>query len=161
MFHSITIRKLTVALGASVIIVASSTSLALFDKTRVVAHVGAGFFAFHHWVIYPYQHGKFAANAAGKVGSYVKGGLALLFAAHEFKVAGNIAHKSKDPLLHKLDAGLQNLTGNFGKVGQNLKAGQFDPTALESLNNDATQLGNTAASGGLPIKDTPVPVPGL
>ncbi len=154
-------QKLTVALGLSTLIGLSSTSFAFLDKTRVVGHLGVAFFAFHHWVISPYQHGKFAANAPGKVGSYVKGGLALLFAAHEFKAAQNIAHKSKDPLLQKLDAGLQNLTGNFGKAGQNLKSGNFNPAELESLNNDATLLSSQATSNGYPIKDIAVPVPGL
>ena len=156
-----TLRKWTVTVGMTSLIGFSSTSFAFLDKTRVVGHLGAAFFAFHHWVLSPYQHGKFAAGAPGKTSAYVKGGLALLFAAHEVKVAENIAYKSKDPLLQKLDAGLQNLTGSFGKVGQNLKSGQFNPAELESLNNDATQLGNAATSGGAPIKEIPTLIPGL
>lgn len=138
-----------------------SSSFALLDKTRFVAHLGAGFFAFHHWVLSPFQHGQFSAGAPGRTGSMVKGGLALLFAVHEVKVAENIAHKSNDPLLQKLDASLMKLEGSFGSLGQSLKQGKLDPAQINSLAQDTSGLASTAAAGGQPIRDIPTPIPGL
>lgn len=138
-----------------------SVSHAIFDKTRFAAHLGAGYFAFHHWVLTPYRTGHLASGAQGRTGSLVKGGLALLFAAHEVKVAENIAHKSNDPLLQKLDAGLSKLTGSFTSVGQSLKSGQLNTADIDRLNSDTSALSSTAAAAGQPIKDVPVSVPGL
>lgn len=138
-----------------------STSFAILDKTRFVVDLGMGFFAFHHWVLKPYQQGKFAAGAPGRVGSMVKGGLALLFAVHEVKAAEHIAATSKDPLLQKLDAGLNKLTGSFASAGQALKGGQLDTSQIDQLTQITGDVANTAAASGTVIKDVPTAIPGL
>ncbi|GAC1359835.1 MAG: hypothetical protein NVSMB31_20180 [Vulcanimicrobiaceae bacterium] len=135
-------------------------SYAFLDKTRFVAHLGVAYFAFHHWVWNPYKEGKFQGGAEHRTASIVKGGVALLFAYHEVKVAEKIAQKSHDPLLQKLDGALGGLTGSFASVGAKLKSGHFDPKDIEGLNGATNAISSTAAAGGVTIKDVPVAIPG-
>lgn len=138
-----------------------STSHALLDKTRFVAHLGVAYYAFHHWVLSPYQAGQFASGSAGRTGRLVKGGLALLFAAHEVNVAEKVAHGSSDPLLQKLDAQLVNLKDSMGRVGASLKSGQLNAADLQSLDSATTSIGSASAAAGQPIRDVAAPIPGL
>ncbi|MBB5295759.1 hypothetical protein E5F05_02340 (plasmid) [Deinococcus metallilatus] len=138
-----------------------STSYALLDKTRFAAHLGVAYYAFHHWVLTPYRAGQFASGAAGRTGRLVKGGLALLFAAHEVNVAEKIAHSSKDPLLQRLDGALVSLKSSFTDLGSQLRAGQLNPAALQNLGGAVDRVGQTAAAGGQPIHDVAAPIPGL
>lgn len=138
-----------------------STSYAILDKTRFVAHLGAAYFAFHHWTLNPYRQGKFSAGAPGRTASLVKAGAALLFAAHEVNVAEKVAHNSSSPVLQKLDSNLMNLKTSFAGIGNKLKGGQFDPADVQSLDSQTSALSSTAAAGGQPIKDVAVPIPGL
>ncbi|MDP9017888.1 MAG: hypothetical protein M3N19_06185 [Candidatus Eremiobacteraeota bacterium] len=135
-------------------------SSAFLDKTRFVAHLGVAYFAFHHWVWNPYKEGKFTNGADHRTSSIVKGGVALLFAYHEVKVAERIAQKSHDPLLQKLDGALGGLTGSFASVGSKLKSGHFDPKDIEALNGSTNSISSAAAAGGVNIKDIPVAIPG-
>lgn len=138
-----------------------STSHALFDKTRFVAHIGVAYYAFHHWVLTPYKGGQFASGSAGRTVRLIKGGAALLFAAHELNVAERVAHNSKDPLLQKLDASLIGLKDKFTSIGSNLKKGQFSEADIQSLDGAANDLSSTSAAGGTRIKDIAAPIPGL
>ena len=133
---------------------------AFLDKTRFLAHIGVAYFCFHHWVMKPYEQGAFAEGAPHRTAAIVKGGVALLFAVHEVRVAEKIAQKSKDPLLQKLDSGVASLTSSFSAVGQKLKSGQFNPQDLTSLTSQTSSVGSQAAAGGAPIKDVAVPIPG-
>ncbi len=138
-----------------------STSHAMLDKTRFVAHLGVAYFAFHHWVLAPYKAGAFAQTATGKTAAMVKGGAALLFAAHEVNVAEKIAHGSHDPLLQKLDSELVNLKSSFGTVAGRMKNGQATAADISSLDQAVNTVGQTSAAGGQPIKDIPTAIPGL
>ena len=153
--------RLSWALAFGLLLAALSPSHALFDKTRFAAHLGAAYFAFHHWVLAPYTQGKFTAGAPGRAGGLVKGGLAMLFAVHEVKVAEKIARTSHDPLLQKLDGGLMNLQNTFAHAGQNLKSGTFKAADIDQLSRDTNTFGSAAAAAGQPIRDLPVTVPGL
>ena len=139
----------------------SNTALALFDKTRFVLHLGAAYFAFHHWDLKPFQDGKFAAGAPGRTANLVKGGLALAFAAHEVVVARKVAANSKSPLLKKLDGGLNTLSTEMSTLGARLKGGNLNPADLQALNTDTQAFSTEAAAAGQPIKDVPVAIPGL
>jgi hypothetical protein len=147
---------LTFALALAV----TSPSSAVLDKTRFLAHVGVAYFAFHHWVLKPYQEQKFTEGAPHRTAAIVKGGAALLFAVHELRVAQNIAHKSSDPLLEKLDAGVTGLMTSFEGVGQRMKSGTFSPTDVQSLSSDTSSVSSEAAAGGAQIKDVPATIPG-
>lgn len=151
---------LAFALVAAMITSVMSPSSAFLDKTRFVAHLGVAYFVFHHWVWNPYHEGKFNAGAEHRTASIVKGGVALLFAYHEVKVAQKVAAHSNDPLLQKVNGALPALMGSFATVGNKLKSGHFDPKDIEALNQTTTSIGQTAAAGGAPIKDIPVAVPG-
>ncbi|MBZ9711810.1 hypothetical protein [Deinococcus multiflagellatus] len=138
-----------------------STSHALLDKTRFVAHLGVAYYAFHHWVLAPYTAGKFASGASGRMGALAKGGLALLFAAHEVNVAGKVAHNSPDPLLQKLDGELAKVQGAFGEVGNRFKQGQFSEADVRALESATGALSQGSAAAGQPIRDIAAPIPGL
>jgi hypothetical protein len=133
---------------------------AFLDKTRFLAHLGVAYFCFHHWVLAPYREGAFASGAPHRTAALVKGGLALLFAVHEVRVANDIAQKSNDPLLHKLDSAVAGLTGAFGAIGAKMKAGRFDPSDADSLNDQTSRVGHDASANGATIKDVPVSIPG-
>ncbi|GAA3997471.1 hypothetical protein GCM10022631_05090 [Deinococcus rubellus] len=159
---STSVRK-TALLAATFVLAAGplSTGHALLDKTRFVAHLGAAYFAFHHWVWSPYRSGQFASGAAGRTAKLVKGGAALLFAAHEVNVAEKVARNSKDPLLKKLDGSLVKLQGSFANVGGDLKKGKFSEADLQNLNTSADQLSSASAANGQPIREIAAPIPGL
>ncbi len=147
-------------LAIAMLFTTGTPSSAFLDKTRFAAHLGVAYFCFHHFVLKPYQEHRFDNGADHRTSSIVKGGAALLFAVHELKVSQKIAHNSNSPLLHKLDGKLLGLGATFATVGAALHAGKFDPKAVDSLNNDATSVGNDSAAAGEPIKDVPVAIPG-
>ncbi|WP_424949456.1 hypothetical protein [Deinococcus sp.] len=152
---------LSATLLVAVVAAPLSTSSALFDKTRFVLHLGAAYFAFHHWDLKPFQQGKFSAGAPGRTANLVKGGLALAFAAHEVSVARKVAHNSSSPLLQKLDGGLNTLSTEMSTVGARLKGGNLNPADIQSLDTDTQKFGADSAAAGQPIKDVPVAIPGL
>lgn len=155
------VRRVTLLASALVALGPLSTSHALLDKTRFVAHVGVAYYAFHHWVLTPYRAGQFAAGAAGRTRAFAKGGLALLFAAHEVNVAEKVAHGSRDPLLQKLDGELVKLRGSLTAIGNRAKAGQLTDADIQSLDDTTTQIGRDSAAGGQPIRDVQAAIPGL
>ncbi|MGY2893492.1 hypothetical protein [Deinococcus sp. UYEF24] len=152
---------LTSTLLLAVVAAPLSTSYALFDKTRFVLHLGAAYFAFHHWDLKPFQQGKFSAGASGRAGNLVKGGLALAFAAHEVSVARKVAQNSKSPLLQKLDGGMNSLSSEMSAVGAKLKGGNLNAADIQSLDTDTRNFSAASAAAGQPIKDVPVAIPGL
>jgi hypothetical protein len=154
---------LVTALAVAIVTGSFTPSSAFLDKTRFVLHLGVAYFAFHHWVVKPYQEGAFASGAPHRISSIVKGGVALFFAYHEVKVAEKIARTSKDPLLQKLDGGLTNLETTFASTGQKFKSGDFNPADIVALTSAAGFVKGQASSEGVAIKDVPppAPVPGL
>ncbi len=153
--------SLVAALVVALFAASLGRSEAFLDKTRFAAHLGIAYFCFHHWVMRPYEQGAFASGAPHRVATIVKGGAALLFAVHEVRVSEKIARTSKDPLLQKLDGGLQNLSNSFGAIGQKLKAGHFAPADVANLNLSAASVASAAAAEGTPIRDVPAAIPGL
>jgi hypothetical protein len=133
---------------------------ALFDKTRFLLHMGAAFYAFHHFVWARYKSGGFAKGARGRTGNFVKAALALLFAYHEVKVADGIANSSHSAILHALAAPLNNLLSLFNTDAGKLKQGNYNPSDITNLNKAVNGVGSQASSGGYAIKDIPTPVPG-
>jgi hypothetical protein len=133
---------------------------AFLDKTRFLAHLGVAYFAFHHWVLKPYEQGDFASGAPHRVKALVKGGVALLFAVHEAHVAEKVAAHSKDPLLQKLNAGLGGLIASFTSVGERMKSGQFNAGDVQQLDTQTGSLQSAAQANGTTIKDVPAAIPG-
>ena len=93
MTTAIPFRRLFLAVMIAIAIVAGnvSRSEAFLDKTRFVAHLGVAYFCFHHWLLRPYEAGAFSPDAPHRITTVVKGGVALLFAVHEVRVAQRIA----------------------------------------------------------------------
>lgn len=151
---------LALALVGALLVGTTRPASAFLDKTRFLAHLGVAYFAFHHWVLKPYEQGSFANGAPHRTISIAKAGAALLFAYHEAKVSQRIAEKSKDPLLQKLDSGVSSLMGTFTSVGTRMKAGQFNPSDISTLNSQTSTLQSNAAANGANIKDVPAALPG-
>lgn len=158
---SISRNRIVLAAALTLALVASFArpSNAFLDKTRFAAHLGVAYFAFHHWVLGPFQHGDFSNGAPHRTSSIVKGGAALLFAVHEVKVAEKIARNSNSPILHKLDGKIVGLAASFATVGSALKAGHFSPDDIKNLGSTTDSVSNDAAAAGEPIKDIPVAIP--
>jgi hypothetical protein len=153
-------RVVAGALLAALFALSLGRADAFLDKTRFVAHLGVAYFCFHHWVLQPYQDGLMNAGAPHRVSTIVKGGVALLFAVHEVKVAEKIAKTSPDPLLQKLDGGLNDLTSSFSSIGAKLKSGHFDPADITALKGKSDAVAAGASADGATIKDVPIPSPG-
>lgn len=151
---------LALALVGAVVVGSSRPADAFLDKTRFLAHLGVAYFAFHHWVLKPYEQGSFANGAPHRTVAIIKAGAALLFAYHEAKVSQRIAEKSKDPLLQKLDAGVSSLMGTLTSVGTRMKSGAFNPSDITTLTSQTSSLQSNAAANGATIKDVPAAVPG-
>jgi hypothetical protein len=149
------------ALALGMLFGSAAPSSAFLDKTRFVAHLGIAYFAFHHWVIRPYEQGAFASGAPHRVSSIVKGGVALLFAVHEVDVAERIAATSPDPLLHRLSGAVIALGATFAAVGDRFKSGHFNPSDITSAQGATNSLSGLASAAGIPITDKAVPIPGL
>lgn len=130
---------------------------AFLDKTRFLLHVGAAYYAFHHFVWARYKSHQLDLHHKANL---IKAGLALLFAYHELKVAYGIATKSNSKLLHALVSPLAAFMDRAQSVGTELKAGHFNPSNLQDVNQAAGTLQSQATSNGLNIKDVPVTVPG-
>ena len=140
----------------------ATPSWAFLDKTRFVAHLGVAYFAFHHWVMRPYEQGSFAEGAPHRTSTIVKGGIALLFAVHEVRVAEKISADSKDPLLQKVHATVVGMGDNFAAIGQKFKSGQFKPEDIAALSGSAGSVNSASSAAGIgEIKDKAVPIPGL
>jgi hypothetical protein len=140
----------------------ATPSWAFLDKTRFVAHLGVAYFAFHHWVMRPYEAGAFTEGAPHRTSTIVKGGVALLFAVHEVRVAEKISADSKDPLLQKVHSTVVGLGDNFAAIGQKFKSGQFRPEDITALRGATSSVSSASSAAGIgEIKDKPVPIPGV
>ncbi len=136
---------------------------ALFDKTRFLLHMGAAFYAFHHFIYAPFRAHAFASGASHRTSSIVKAGIAALFAAHEVKVAYGIAKGSNSATLKLLVAPINKLAGTFSTAGSTFKSNPsgYSDTAVNSMNGSVNYIGSTAGKGGYGIKDVVTHIPGL
>lgn len=122
-------------------------------KTKFVLHAGLAFGAFHRYVYKPFRSGAFSGGK--KIRTYLKAGLAGLFAYHEIKKARDAAQGS--PLLRKLLQPLTTLQGSLLALGTKLKGGHADPGDIQTANGAATNVGQLAQQSGAPVKDLPTP----
>ncbi len=153
-------RLIVLALMVSMALGMARPAYAMFDKVRFATDLGVAFFAFHRWVLQPYQGGSFTAGAPHRTKALVKGGAALLFTYNRLKAANKIVHNTKDPALQKLGGMLDGLSSSFQNVGQRMKSGQFKPEDVNSLDSSVNGLTSSAASSGIQVKDVPIAIPG-
>ena len=117
--------RTSAAAPAAPVATPARTRAAILDKTRFLAHAGAGFYAFHHFVWARYKNGGFSASDPHRKSNIVKAVIALAFAYHEFKVAYRIANNSNSKTLHALIAPLNRLGGAVNTVYARLKGGSI------------------------------------
>jgi hypothetical protein len=133
---------------------------AFLDKTRFLLHMGAAYYAFHHFVYARYKSGGFASGASHRTSNMVKAGIALLFSVHELKVAYGIANGSNSKLLHALVSPINALVSKASGEATKLKGGNFSTSDLNTLNSSYTGVSTQANTNGYGFKDVTVPVPG-
>ncbi len=136
---------------------------AFLDKTRFLLHMGAAYFAFHHWIYNPYKAHAFAKGASGRTKSIIKAGIAALFAVHELKVAYGIAKGSHSATLHALISPIDKLTAALQAAGSKFKSNpsSYSDATVGALSGSAGSLGTLASKAGYGIKDIPIGIPGL
>jgi hypothetical protein len=152
--------RTSAAAPAAPVATSPQTHPAILDKTRFLAHAGAGFYAFHHFVWARYKNGGFSASDPHRKSNIVKAALALAFAYHEFKLAYGIAYKSNSKTLHALIAPLNQLGSAVNTVYTKLRGGQYSDADIQSVNDNISSFGKVSASDGYTIKDKAVLVPG-
>jgi len=134
---------------------------AVFDKSRFLLHMGFAVFAFHHFVYNRYKSGAFKKGASGRVKNIIEAGVALLFAAHEVKVAYGIAKGSNSKTLHALIAPINKLGDSFNKLGAKFHGGSYSDADVNSLNSATSGVQSQSSKAGYKIVDRTVPIPGL
>jgi hypothetical protein len=129
--------------------------ISAFETAKFVLHAGLAAGAFHRYIYKPFKAGTFRSGANGRRTALVKAGLAGLFAYHELKLAIKNAQRSK--ALRPLVAPANALAARFQGVGNELKAGKFNPAAIGSANGALSDLAKQAGKAGAPVKDITPP----
>ena len=119
----------------------SSNTIA-FAKTKFVLHAGLAFGAFHRYLYKPFQAGTFKKGADGRVGAFIKGGLAALFIKREVRLASEDV--KANPTLCKAIAAPLSKLGNtvqaaFDKLKGGDASGVTDANSLISTVEDASK----------------------
>lgn len=153
--------RVTAAAPTAPIASGPATHPTFLDKTRFLLHVGAAYYAFHHWVYTPYKKGAFKSGVPGRIKAIAKAAIAVAFTYHELKVAYGIANKSSSKTLRALVAPLNALIGKADAAAGKLKAGRYSSTDITSLAGATTSFAAQAQKNGFSIADIKVPIPGL
>ncbi len=153
--------RVSAAVHATPVTARAHSNPAFLDRTRFLLHMGAAYFAFHHFVYNRYRNHEFSAGAPHRTRYIVEAGIATLFAYHEVKVALGIANGSSSNLLHALASPLNKLGATMGAIGNRLQGGQYTESDIGSLNGAVSTFGKQADASGYHISDVSVPIPGL
>jgi hypothetical protein len=136
----------------------ATTSTTHFAKTKFVLHMGLAIGAFHRYIWKPYKAGTFHSLFSHKI-ALLKAAIASLFIYHELKLAASDVHSSK--ILSALFAPVTALAAKVSALRSQLLHGQFTPSDIESVQNDAGSISSQASSKGQSITDLAGSVPGL
>jgi hypothetical protein len=121
-----------------------------FAKTKFLTHAALGFGAFHRYIYKPYRAGTFRSGAHGRLGAFIKAGLAALFVKREIRLAGAAAQNS--PALCKLIlAPLRTVSETVQAAVSKLKGG--DSSGIGAVQNAITRVKSQAASQGTNITE--------
>lgn len=125
-----------------------------FAKTKFVLHSGLAFGAFHRYLYKPYQAGTFKKGAKGRIGAFVKGGLAALFVKREIRLASEDV--KANPTLCKA------IAAPLGKIGDGVKAAldklkSGDASGVTSVNGLVSQVSDTSNKDGVAITENDNP----
>lgn len=133
---------------------------AFLDKIRFLAHMGAAYYAFHHFVYARYKAHDFDKGAPHRTKDIIEAGVALLFAYHEVHVAYGIAKGSNSKTLHALIKPIQIVSDAATKVGNKFKKGDFSTGDLTSLTKKFGSLSTLSSKAGYTIHDIPASIGG-
>ncbi len=128
----------------------SSSATKHFAKTKFVLHAGLAFGAFKHFIYNPVKAGDLKHPFSHKL-TLVKAGLASLFVYHELKLAAEDVHSSK--ILSALFSPLTAAADKIKSLKSSLTSGSVNPSAIEGLNSQLGQIGNTASSKGQSVTE--------
>jgi hypothetical protein len=121
-----------------------------FAKTKFVAHSGLAFGAFHHWLWKPFEAGTFKSGASGRIGAFIKGGLAALFVKREIRLA--TTDVQADPTLCKaIIAPLDKVGDTVQAAFDKLKGG--DASGITDLNSSIGGIESTSQTNGVAIQE--------
>lgn len=129
----------------------ASTGDRKFAKTRFLANAGLAYGGFNRYILKPYQAGKFAKGADGRVAALAKAGATGLFVADQLRRAKNNA--ASDPTLCKLGVPLERAAVAITGLAGGLKTGGFNPTDLLSADGLLKTIGKDSAGLGAIIKE--------
>jgi hypothetical protein len=131
-----------------------ATATTSFAKSKFLLHAGLAFGAFHRYLWKPYQAGTFGKGASGRVGAFIKGGLAALFVKREVRLASEDV-KADPTLCRAIAAPLASIGNGVQGAVDKLKGG--DATGLSSVDSTITTAENAASRGGAPVVENDEP----
>ncbi|MCD2195738.1 hypothetical protein LQ327_20410 [Actinomycetospora endophytica] len=131
-----------------------ATATTSFAKSKFLLHAGLAFGAFHRYLWKPYQAGTFGKGASGRVGAFIKGGLAALFVKREVRLASEDV--KADPTLCKaIAAPLASIGNDVQGAVDKLKGG--DASGLSGVDSTITSAENSASRNGAPVVENDNP----
>jgi hypothetical protein len=133
----------------------STTGTSHVATAKFVLHAGLGFGAFHRYIYKPVKAGVLK-NPLSHKAALVKAGLAAAFVYHELKLAAGDAKSSK--LLNPVAVKIAAAAAAVKSLANPLRKGDANPSEIDNLNGELSQIKATAASNGSSISDK---VPGL
>lgn len=125
-----------------------------FAKTKFVLHSGLAFGAFHRYLYKPYQAGTFKKGAKGRIGAFVKGGLAALFVKREIRLASEDV-KANPTLCKAIAAPLGKIGDGVKSAFDKLKSG--DSSGIENVNGLVSSVSGTSKKDGVDIVENDNP----
>jgi hypothetical protein len=121
-----------------------------FAKTKFVLHSGLAFGAFHRYLWKPYKANTFQKGSKGRIGAFVKGGLAALFIKREVRLASEDV-KANPTLCKAIAAPLGQIGNSVQSAFDKLKGG--DASGLTNVNNSISSVEGSSSKDGAPITE--------
>lgn len=127
-----------------------SSNTISFAKTKFVLHSGLAFGAFHRYLYKPFKAGTFQKGAKGRIGAFIKGGLAALFVKREVRLASEDV-KANPTLCKAIAAPLAKVGNTVQSAFDKMKGG--DSSGITDVNSAISSVEGTSSKGGVPITE--------
>ncbi len=138
----------------------AASRVAFLDAQRFLADMGLGYYAYDHYVLKRYNAGSFKPNAANRLFTLGKAGVALSFAYDRFRAAYRRTTSGHDQKLSKLAPSLNTLLYQTNVESRKLKAGAYSDADLQSYNKMINDFRQRSKGIGYDIIDIHVAIPG-
>ena len=129
-----------------------------FAKTRFVLHAAEAFGVFHRYLYKPYRNGAFAKGSSGRIRTFVKAGLAVLFIKRQVRLASEDV-QANPTLCNAISAPLSQIRNTLSGAVDQLKSG--DTSGIEGLNSVISGVQGSAARHGISVPDSQTASPGF